>query len=69
MMRDFECKDGVMMIAGKSAVELVEEFGSPIYVCDEARIRENYRNIHDAFPDTWTPRSTTHARPTPASLS
>ena len=49
MMRDFECKDGVMMIAGKSAVELVEEFGSPIYVCDEARIRENYRNIHGAF--------------------
>jgi diaminopimelate decarboxylase len=49
MMRDFECKDGVMMIAGKSAVELTQEFGSPIYVCDEARIRENYRNIHDAF--------------------
>jgi diaminopimelate decarboxylase len=49
MMRDFECKDGVMLIGGKSAVELTEEFGSPIYVCDEARIRENYRNIHGAF--------------------
>ena len=49
MMRDFECKDGVLMIGGKSSVELVQEFGSPIYVCDEARIRENYRNIHDAF--------------------
>ncbi len=49
MMRDFECKDGVMIIGGIPATKLVEEFGSPIYVCDEARIRENYRRIHDAF--------------------
>ena len=49
MMRDFECKDGVMIIGGVPATELVERFGSPIYVCDEARIRENYRRVHDAF--------------------
>ena len=49
MMREFESKDGVMMIGGKSAVEIVEEFGSPVYVIDEARVRENYRKIHGAF--------------------
>ena len=49
MMRDFECKDGTMMIAGMSAVDIAEEFGTPVYVCDEARIRENYRNIYGAF--------------------
>ena len=49
MMRDFESKDGIMMIGGKSTVEIAEEFGTPVYVCDEARIRENYRNIYGAF--------------------
>jgi len=38
-----------MIIGGIPATQLVEEFGSPIYVCDEARIRENYRRIHGAF--------------------
>lgn len=49
MMREFESKDGVMMIGGKSAVEIAEEFGTPVYVIDEARVRENYRNIYGAF--------------------
>ncbi len=49
MMRDYESKDGVMNIAGIPAPEIAAEFGTPVYVCDEARIRENYRNVHDAF--------------------
>ena len=49
MMRDFPAKDGIMMIGGKSAVEIAEEFGTPVYVTEEARIRENYRNIYNAF--------------------
>lgn len=49
MMREFPSEDGVMMIGGKSAVEIADEFGTPVYVDDEMRIRENYRNIHDAF--------------------
>lgn len=49
MMREFESRDGVMMIGGKSAVEIAEEFGTPVYVIDEARVRENYRNIYGAF--------------------
>ena len=49
MMRDFPGKDGVMMIGGKSAVEIAEEFGTPVYVTEEARVRENYRTIYNAF--------------------
>ena len=49
MMREFESKDGVMMIGGKSAVEIADEFGTPVYVIDEARVREKYRNIYGAF--------------------
>ncbi len=49
MMRDYECKDGAMYISGIPASQIAEEFGTPVYVCDEARIRENYRNIYEAF--------------------
>ena len=48
-MREFEGKDGVMMIGGKSAVEIADEFGTPVYVTDEQRLRENYRNVYKAF--------------------
>ena len=49
MMREFEGKDGVMMIGGKSAVEIADEFGTPVYVTDEQRLRDNYRRIYNAF--------------------
>ena len=49
MMREFPVNDGVMTIGGKSAVEIADEFGTPVYVIDEQRVRENYRNIHGAF--------------------
>lgn len=49
MMRDFPAKDGIMMIGGVSAVDIAKEFGTPVYVTDEARVRENYRNIYGAF--------------------
>lgn len=49
MMRDFPAKDGIMMIGGVSAVDIAREFGTPVYVTDEARVRENYRNIYGAF--------------------
>lgn len=49
MMREFPVNDGVMTIGGKSAVEIADEFGTPVYVVDEQRVRENYRNIHGAF--------------------
>ncbi len=49
MMREFEGRDGVMLIGGAPATGIAEEFGTPVYVVDEARIRENYRNVRDAF--------------------
>ncbi|MBO4568507.1 MAG: alanine racemase, partial [Candidatus Methanomethylophilaceae archaeon] len=48
-MREFESKDGQMLIGGKSAVEIADEFGTPVYVTDEKRLRENYRAIYGAF--------------------
>lgn len=49
MMREFESRNGEMIIGGKSTVEIADEFGTPVYVIDEARVRENYRNIYGAF--------------------
>jgi len=48
-MRDFDSKDGVMHIAGRSVVDLADEFGTPLYVTDEERLRYNYNKIHGAF--------------------
>ncbi len=36
-------------IGGADALDLVEEFGSPIYAIDEARIRENYNKFYNSF--------------------
>lgn len=49
MMREFENNDGCMMIGGMKATDIAAEFGTPVYVIDEARVRENYRKIHGAF--------------------
>lgn len=49
MMRDYQGKDGIMMIDGVSAVDIARKFGTPVYVTEEARVRENYRNIYGAF--------------------
>jgi diaminopimelate decarboxylase len=48
-MRKFDDDNGQMMIGKLKATELVEQFGSPLYVTDERAVRENYRNIRDAF--------------------
>jgi diaminopimelate decarboxylase len=48
-MREFSNENGHMTIGGARANELVERFGSPIYVTDERAVRENYHNIRDAF--------------------
>lgn len=48
-MRDFESENGVMLFAGVPVTDLADAFGTPVYVTDEQRIRENYRRIRDAF--------------------
>jgi len=44
---------GHLVIGGVDAVELAERFGTPLYVTDEQRIRENYRRFHRAFAERW----------------
>ena len=42
-------EDGRLVIAGVTAVELVERFGTPVYVVDEADVRERARGIRESF--------------------
>ncbi len=54
MKSHFSVNDkGHLMIGGASAVELAEKFGTPLYVEDEQRIRENYRRFRDAWTKRW----------------
>jgi diaminopimelate decarboxylase len=40
---------GVLQIAGASAVEIAERFGTPVFVVDEADVRARARAAHDSF--------------------
>lgn len=42
--------DGVLMVAGESAPELAQEFGTPLYVVDEDDFRGRARAFKEAFP-------------------
>ncbi len=42
---------GHLVIGGVSAVELADKFGTPLYVMDEQRVRENYRRFYRAYAD------------------
>ncbi len=49
---DFNLKTnekGNLSIGGADALELAEEYGTPLYVVDEDRIRDNYNRINKAF--------------------
>ena len=48
-MRDYESKNNVMLFGGIPVTEIADEFGTPVYVTDEKRLRENYRNLYGAF--------------------
>lgn len=45
--------DGVLTVGGYRADELVQRYGSPLYVTIEETIRENYRAISTAFNQSW----------------
>lgn len=42
-------KDGILHFAGYSAVYLAEKYGTPLYLLDETRFRENCRVYKNAF--------------------
>lgn len=44
---------GHLEIAGCDVVELAREFGTPLYVFDDAHLRERARTIRDAFRSRW----------------
>ena len=40
---NLEIKNNILFFGGRSTVELAEKYGSPLYVMDEQKIRENCR--------------------------
>ncbi len=44
---------GNLSIGGADALELAEEYGTPLYVVDEDRIRDNYNRINQAFSSQY----------------
>ena len=48
-MRDYDSRDNVMMFGGMPVTKIADEFGTPVYVTDEKRLRENYRKVYGAF--------------------
>ena len=44
-------KNGHLTIGGADVVDLTQEYGTPLYVIDEGRIRSNYRRFAAAFPE------------------
>jgi diaminopimelate decarboxylase len=42
-----------LAIGGVDAVDLAKRFGTPLYVMDEQRMRENYRRFYKSFADLW----------------
>jgi diaminopimelate decarboxylase len=43
--------DDHLFIDDVDSVDLAKEFGTPLYVTSEARVRQNIRAYHSAFPD------------------
>ncbi|MBR2466827.1 MAG: diaminopimelate decarboxylase [Clostridia bacterium] len=42
-------KNGTLLFAGREAVEIIEKYGSPVFVFDEERVRENCRRYKTAL--------------------
>ncbi len=46
-------EDNHLLFAGQDTVELAKKYGTPVYLMDEERIRENCRTYLDAIEDTF----------------
>lgn len=44
---------GNLDIGGVDALEIAQEYGTPLYVTDEMRVRDNYRRVHQAFTNEY----------------
>ena len=47
-----ELKNNVYLIDGLPVTELVEKYGSPLYIYDIAKMKEQYKRLNDAFKGT-----------------
>jgi hypothetical protein len=47
-------RDGVLFIEGMASPDLIERFGSPLFVFSEDQIRRNVRRFRNAFEKGWT---------------
>ena len=55
-------RNGHLFIDDCDTVQLAREFGTPLFVVSESRIRDNYRRIYKAFADRW-PEGEVHVLP------
>ncbi|MCC6850283.1 MAG: alanine racemase [Deltaproteobacteria bacterium] len=51
--RCLDVRDGRLFVEDVAAVDLVERFGSPLFVLSEAQLRSNYRRYRDALAAGW----------------
>lgn len=45
---------GNLSIGGADALELAQDYGTPLYVIDENRIRDNYQRLYEAFSSKYS---------------
>ena len=45
---------GNLDIGGADALELAQEYGTPLYVTDEIRVRDNYQRVYQAFSKEYS---------------
>jgi len=44
---------GHLMVGGIDTVDLADEYGTPVYIVDERRLRENYDRFYRAFTSRY----------------
>lgn len=45
----FTAENGILKIEGIETPDLAHKYGTPLYITSEARVRQNYRHLHEAF--------------------
>nr|WP_319373695.1 diaminopimelate decarboxylase [uncultured Methanobacterium sp.] len=45
---------GNLDIGGADALEIAQEYGTPLYVTDEMRVRDNYQRVYQAFSNEYS---------------
>ncbi|EQD38688.1 diaminopimelate decarboxylase, partial [mine drainage metagenome] len=49
----FEFRDGTLWVDGRPVHDLAAQYGTPLYVTAESRLRENARSVASAFRAAW----------------